>query len=117
MIKLWLGSMDELTTSALGKAAKARPQVLILAPTRELAMQSHQVVTDLAEANTNPRAWTSVRGVCIYGGVSKGAQKAELQLFPEVVVATPGRLQDLIEEGVLDLSGSLLPITELDHCG
>jgi superfamily II DNA/RNA helicase len=43
--------------------------MLIVAPTRELAMQSHQVVEDLAV----------IKGVCIYGGVPKPQQKADLR--------------------------------------
>ena len=72
---------------------------------RELAMQSHQVVAEIAAANESKATCQSVRGVCIYGGVSKAAQRAELQLNPQVVVATPGRLQDLVDEGAMDLSG------------
>ena len=79
-----------------------------MAPTRELAMQSFQVVQEIAAANESRSTYNSARGVCIYGGVSKAAQRAELQLNPQVVVATPGRLQDLIEEGALDLSGELI---------
>lgn len=74
-----------------------RPRMLILAPTRELAMQSHQVVLEVGSA----------KGVCIYGGVPKPAQKAELRANGgvDVVVATPGRLEDLLEENALSLSG------------
>lgn len=71
-------------------------------------MQSHQVVNEIAAANESKSTYASVRGVCLYGGVSKPVQRAELQLNPQVVVATPGRLQDLVDEGALDLSGKLL---------
>lgn len=68
---------------------------------RELAMQSHQVVLEVGSA----------KGVCIYGGVPKPAQKAELRANGgvDVVVATPGRLEDLLEENALSLSGYLPP--------
>lgn len=68
-------------------------------------MQSHQVVNEIAAANKSKSTYNSIRGVCIYGGVNKHAQRAELQLNPQIVVATPGRLQDLVDEGALDLSG------------
>lgn len=71
-----------------------RPRVLVMAPTRELALQSHNVVLEIG----------ATRGVCIFGGVPKGVQKGDLQAGADVVVATPGRLLDLVEEGVLSLS-------------
>ena len=59
-------------------------------------MQSHQVVVDVG----------GLKSVCIYGGVPKPQQKADLKAGAEVVVATPGRLLDLLEENVLSLSGT-----------
>jgi ATP-dependent RNA helicase DBP3 len=70
------------------------PRVLILAPTRELAMQSHQVVEEMA----------GPKGVCIYGGVPKQQQKQDLRNGAEIVVATPGRLMDLLDEKALSLA-------------
>jgi ATP-dependent RNA helicase DBP3 len=75
-------------------SGKPAPKILIVAPTRELAMQSHQVVEEMG----------GPLGVCIYGGVPKGVQKAALQAGAEIVVATPGRLMDLLEENALTLS-------------
>ncbi len=59
-------------------------------------MQSHQVVLEVGSA----------KGACIYGGVPKPAQKTELRANGgvDVVVATPGRLEDLLEENALSLS-------------
>lgn len=74
-----------------------KPRVLIIAPTRELAMQSHQVITEISGSG-------GPKGVCIYGGVPKYQQKSDLGNGAELVVATPGRLMDLIEEKVLSLS-------------
>jgi ATP-dependent RNA helicase DBP3 len=70
------------------------PRVLIIAPTRELAMQSHQVVEEM----------NGPKGVCIYGGVPKQQQKQDLRNGADIVVATPGRLVDLIDEKALSLS-------------
>lgn len=73
------------------------PVVLVLAPTRELAKQT----SDVCEA---AGAASKIRTVCLYGGVPKDAQRAALREGVEIVVATPGRLIDLANDGVLDLS-------------
>jgi ATP-dependent RNA helicase DBP3 len=70
------------------------PRVLVIAPTRELAMQSHQVVEEM----------NGPKGVCIYGGVPKQQQKQDLRNGADIVVATPGRLVDLIDEKALSLA-------------
>ena len=61
-------------------------------------MQSHQVVEEIKGGP---------KGVCIYGGVPKAQQRADLSAGAEIVVATPGRLLDLIEQQALSLSGML----------
>ncbi|CAN0536640.1 unnamed protein product, partial [Laminaria digitata] len=76
--------------------------MLVLAPTRELALQSAEVI---AEAGTH----CGVKSVCVYGGVPKRDQKIALGGgrgggCVQVVVATPGRLKDLVGEGACDLS-------------
>lgn len=84
-----------------GKGLPA-PRMLIMAPTRELAMQSYQVVLDIG----------GIRAACIYGGMPKGPQKAELRNGADIVVATPGRLLDLLEENALSLSGILYAVLD-----
>jgi len=74
------------------------PQALVLAPTRELAMQ-------VADAIWNYGQHLQVRVLAIYGGSSYSRQITRLKKGVDVVVATPGRLLDLLERGVLDLSG------------
>merc|ERR1719319_1540418 len=92
-----------------GRAKKGSPMMLIIAPTRELAMQS-QVVLEQAGSSCG------VRSTCVYGGVPKWGQKAELQKGVEVVVATPGRLLDLMNEEVVDLDQvSYLVLDEADR--
>ena len=76
-------------------------QMLVMAPTRELAMQSDVVVRELSEFAVGNKA---IRSVCIYGGVSKGEQKGAIRAGIEIVVATPGRLKDLVDEGCLSLA-------------
>ena len=90
------------------------PRILVLSPTRELASQSHDVATELFQCNSNHQKLVSV---CIYGGVPKHIQKTELkQTGLEIVVATPGRLLDLIEENAVCLSGiEYLVLDEADR--
>ena len=70
-------------------------QALILAPTRELAVQIEQELTKLA-------AHTGLRVAAVYGGQRIGAQMRDLKHSPEVLVGTPGRVKDLIERRVID---------------
>ncbi|NIA25128.1 MAG: DEAD/DEAH box helicase [Gammaproteobacteria bacterium] len=74
-----------------------RPRALILAPTRELAEQIKRELSPLAKA-------VGRRVFAIYGGVGYGPQKNALRKGIDVLVATPGRLEDLIEQRSVDLS-------------
>lgn len=71
-------------------------RAVIVSPTRELALQIHEQMTKLV-------ANTEVRVVCIYGGVGKDPQRTALY-ESQIVIATPGRLMDFIQEGSADLS-------------
>ncbi|KAF5745487.1 DEAD-box ATP-dependent RNA helicase 20 -like protein [Tripterygium wilfordii] len=66
------------------------PIVLVLAPTRELAVQIQQ---ETAKFGASSR----IKNTCIYGGVPKGPQVRDLQKGVEIVIATPGRLIDMME--------------------
>lgn len=72
------------------------PIVLILAPTRELAIQI-QVECNKFGASSR------IKNTCLYGGVPKGPQIRDLQRGAEIVIATPGRLIDLLSMGVTNL--------------
>lgn len=72
-------------------------QALVMAPTRELAMQ-------VAKAMEGYGRYRQVRVLPIYGGASYGMQKGSLRRGVDVVVGTPGRMLDLIKQGSLDLS-------------
>ncbi len=76
----------------------ARPSLLVLTPTRELAMQ----VT--AASTTYGKHLRRLRTVSILGGVAYGQQLMLLAKNPEILVATPGRLLDHLERGRIDLS-------------
>jgi len=96
------------TEAAEGKKRKG-PILLIIAPTRELAMQSQVVLEEAADA-------VSISSLCVYGGVSKGPQILALRKGAEVVVATPGRLIDLMNDGYCNLSDvSYLVLDEADR--
>lgn len=75
---------------------KPYPRALILSPTRELASQ-------IGESIANYGVYTEIRHVTIYGGVSQKPQERELRKGKDVLVATPGRLLDLIDQGIIDL--------------
>ncbi|MDQ7988323.1 MAG: DEAD/DEAH box helicase [Candidatus Dactylopiibacterium sp.] len=71
-------------------------RALILAPTRELAMQVHESVQTYSKH-------LPLRSTCIYGGVDMNAQIAELRRGIEIVVATPGRLLDHVQQKTIQL--------------
>lgn len=78
------------------KLNELRPLALVLAPTRELSQQIAEVLEEAGR-------FCGVKVACIYGGSSKGPQREALKAGATVIVATPGRLQDLIDEGVCSL--------------
>lgn len=86
------------------------PQVLIIVPTRELAMQ----VAD--EAKKFSKYMFKTKTVCIYGGIPYPVQKRALAGRYEILVATPGRLIDLMNQKRVDLSQiKLLVLDEADR--
>ena len=90
-------SLPLVSRLAGGSTQSARPRGLVLVPTRELATQVTTVLKPLARAMG---LWVTT----IYGGVSYGPQINALQRRTDIVVATPGRLADLIGQGECDLS-------------
>jgi superfamily II DNA/RNA helicase len=91
------------------KAEPRRPRSLVLVPTRELAVQVHDVLAPLAEA-------TGVSLVAIYGGSRMQDQVRPLKDGVDVVVATPGRLIDLVDRSELSLADvGLVVLDEADR--
>ncbi len=80
----------------IDRGRSRRPRGLVLAPTRELADQIVQELAPLGQA-------ASRQVVAVYGGVGYGRQKSALRRGADVVVATPGRLEDLMQQGSIDL--------------
>ena len=72
------------------------PIALVLAPTRELAVQIQQECKKFSTSS-------NLRVVCCYGGVPKGQQARELHWGAEICIATPGRLIDFLESGTTNL--------------
>lgn len=72
------------------------PIVLVIAPTRELAVQIQEECTKFGSSSR-------IRNTCVYGGVPKGGQIRDLQRGSEIVIATPGRLIDMLEAGKTNL--------------
>ncbi|QQM68174.1 DEAD/DEAH box helicase [Actinomyces weissii] len=79
------------------EARNGAVQALVLAPTRELALQSAEAITDMAQRSRG------LDVVAVYGGAPYGPQIGALKAGAQVVVGTPGRVIDLIEKGALSL--------------
>jgi ATP-dependent RNA helicase RhlE len=85
------------------------PRALIVTPTRELAEQIHQVIRTLARG-------THLRSATIYGGVPANPQIKALREGVDILVATPGRLLDLIGQGTAKMNGiQILVLDEADR--
>ncbi|MFT3969104.1 MAG: DEAD/DEAH box helicase [Micropruina sp.] len=104
--------LARLVPSASGIAARTRPGAprgLVLAPTRELANQILETLEPLAKA-------AGLRVMTIFGGVGQARQVQQLRAGADIVVATPGRLEDLIGQGHARLdSVAVTVLDEADH--
>ena len=91
------------------RSAPRRPRGLVLAPTRELATQIAKTLTPLAKAQ-------KLSVTTIFGGVSQNRQVEALRRGIDIVVACPGRLEDLVGQGEVDLSDVRIAVLdEADH--
>lgn len=84
------------------KDPRAGPTLLVLAPTRELAVQIK------TEADKFGRS-SGIRNTCVYGGAPKGPQLRDIQYGVQIVIATPGRLNDFLEAGQVRLQQVRVP--------
>jgi ATP-dependent RNA helicase DeaD len=92
------------------ESAKRTPQALVVCPTRELCMQ---ITKDITNFSIKKR---SIQSVAVYGGASIGQQIRELKQGAQIVVATPGRLIDLIERRAINLENiSYIVLDEADE--
>jgi len=95
------------TLQRLARHGKCR--CLVLEPTRELAMQVETAMRDLAR-------FTDLRVASVFGGVGYGAQRIALREGVDVLVATPGRLEDHLQQGTVQLRDiEVLVLDEVDR--
>lgn len=85
------------------------PKALILAPTRELALQIDRTIQPIARS-------VGLFTTQIYGGVPQGRQVGALKKGVDIIIGTPGRIEDLVDQGKLDLSDIRIAVLdEADH--
>ncbi|MFE6254408.1 DEAD/DEAH box helicase [Agromyces sp. NPDC057865] len=120
LMQLWTASAPSTLRQAQGTAGHSgtgrvkrqmgrSPRALILAPTRELALQIDRTVQPIAQS-------VGLFTTQIYGGVPQGRQVGALQRGVDIVIGTPGRIEDLVEQGRLDLSQVVVTVLdEADH--
>jgi superfamily II DNA/RNA helicase len=93
----------------LDKAEPRKPRGLVLVPTRELALQVHDVLAPLAKA-------IGSRVVAVYGGADMNKQISALADGVEAIIATPGRLIDLVDRKEVELNGlEIVVVDEADR--
>jgi superfamily II DNA/RNA helicase len=101
--------VTRLANSASQKQAARNPRGLVLAPTRELATQITNSLEPMATA-------MNLRVTTIFGGVSQNKQVRAIREGVEIIVATPGRLEDLMKQGLLKLDAiEITVLDEADH--
>lgn len=104
-----LPAFHRLQTEFEGGRRRGVPAILVLAPTRELACQIEQEAVKFGRTS-------NIRAACCYGGSPKGLQIRKVQNGVEIIIATPGRLNDLLEMRIVDLSKiSFLVLDEADR--
>ncbi|PWC05295.1 DEAD/DEAH box helicase [Agromyces badenianii] len=105
LMSLWAESGKAGGKRQMGR----KPRALILAPTRELALQIDRTVQPIAQS-------VGLFTTQIYGGVPQQRQVGALQRGVDIVIGTPGRIEDLIEQRRLDLSEVVITVLdEADH--
>ena len=104
-----LPMIDRLLVRGGAAAGMRKPRGLVLVPTRELALQVHKSLSTYGVP-------ANLRVTAIFGGVSIVPQKKELVRGTDIIVATPGRLLDHIEQRTVDLTGiQILTLDEADR--
>ncbi|KAF8082663.1 hypothetical protein N665_0813s0005 [Sinapis alba] len=100
--------MHMLKKNKNGKGTR-NPTCLVLSPTRELAVQISDVLSEAGEP-------CGLKSICVYGGSSKRPQINAIRSGVDIVIGTPGRLRDLIESNELRLSDvSFVVLDEADR--
>ncbi|MWB98607.1 DEAD/DEAH box helicase [Agromyces seonyuensis] len=105
LANLWAASGKAGGKRQMGRA----PRAIILAPTRELALQIDRTVQPIAQS-------IGLFTTQVYGGVPQARQVGALRRGVDIVIGTPGRIEDLHRQGHLDLSGiQITVLDEADH--
>jgi ATP-dependent RNA helicase RhlE len=92
-----LPMLQSLHNTPFQNLKASHPRALVLAPTRELAIQIYESIKIYGK-------FLNIKATSIFGGVSQSKQIAALSQGVDIIVATPGRLLDLISQGMLHLS-------------
>ncbi|MET0812034.1 MAG: DEAD/DEAH box helicase, partial [Microbacterium sp.] len=103
--------VESILRSQAGKRREfgRAPKALILAPTRELALQIDGTIQPIARS-------VGLFTTQIYGGVPQGRQVGALKKGVDIIIGTPGRIEDLVNQGKLDLSEiRIVVLDEADH--
>jgi superfamily II DNA/RNA helicase len=102
-------SLPLVARLAVGRTKACRPRGLVLVPTRELASQVHHVLAPLAQA-------MGLSVTTVFGGTAQRSQVTALRNRADIIVACPGRLADLIEQGHCHLGDvEVSVLDEADH--
>tara|TARA_B100000900_G_scaffold272102_1_gene232401 strand:- start:85 stop:1638 length:1554 start_codon:yes stop_codon:yes gene_type:complete len=99
--------LQNITAFKKGRAKPRCPRSLILAPTRELALQIHEELSKLC-------AGSNLYLACVIGGVNQNPQVKKLRAGVDVLIAAPGRLLDLMNQGHITLDETSFLV--LDEC-
>ncbi|XP_058804198.1 probable ATP-dependent RNA helicase DDX43 isoform X2 [Phymastichus coffea] len=103
-----LPALIHIDNQEIPRDKRSGPSVLVMAPTRELALQ--------IEKEVNKYDYHGIKAVCVYGGGNRKEQMNIVSKGVEIVIATPGRLNDLVQTGVLDVKCvSYLVLDEADR--
>ncbi|KAK2725222.1 hypothetical protein QYM36_001614 [Artemia franciscana] len=103
-----LPALIHIEHQTVPRTERVGPTALVLAPTRELAQQ--------IEKEAKKYNYRGIQSICVYGGGNRREQSASIRKGVEIVIATPGRLNDLISAGIVDVSGvSYLVLDEADR--
>lgn len=104
-----LPTLDVLTRTAKDTGGRRRIRCLVLTPTRELAAQIGEEAKMYGE-------FTDMRSTVIFGGVGQGPQVSKIKAGVDILIATPGRLLDLEDQGLLTLRDiEILILDEADR--
>ncbi|XP_046474015.1 probable ATP-dependent RNA helicase DDX43 [Neodiprion pinetum] len=103
-----LPALIHIEGQTVPRLERSGPNILIIAPTRELALQIEQEVRKYE--------YRGIKAVCVYGGGSRKDQVDTIVRGVEIIIATPGRLNDLVQSGHVDVASiTYLVLDEADR--